>query len=189
MNHSINLIPPATQRRYALRRVLRVGVTWLAASGACTAALLGVEWLRGVSTLRELMELEARYAPFVRIAEESEALRSKIAGLQSREEVALAIGHEESGLALLGLLSRAAADLDGTVYFDHLAYQVPSTENASSLSRRVQISGVGLDGVSVAGFATKLRESRVFKDVAVQNTQPYGGGAASLREFTVLGSL
>jgi hypothetical protein len=196
MSQSLNLIPAATQRRYALRRVSRVWLTWLAASGACAAMILGVEWLRGVVSLRELMDLDARYAPFLHLTEEREILAVKIARLRLREENALQISHDEHGMTLLGVLSRAAANSGGNVYLDSLAYRRPTSQPANASTNTVQnngntvqLSGVGLDGMSVAGFAAKLRESGVFSELTVQNTQPIDGSVASLRQFSIAGDL
>lgn len=189
MSQSLNLIPAAIQRRYALRRVSRVWLTWLAASGACAAMFLGVEWLRGVASLRELMDLDARYAPFLHLTEEREVLAVKIAQLRLHEENALQISRDEYGMTLLGVMSKAAANSGGNVYLDSLAYRRMTSPQASEASNTVQLSGVGLDGMSVAAFAAKLRESGVFSELTVQNTQPIDGGVASLRQFSIAGDL
>ena len=189
MSQSLNLIPAAIQRRYALRRVSRVWLIWLAASGAGAGLFLGIEWLRGVASLRELMDLDVRYAPFLRLAEEREALGAQIAQLRAREENALQISRDEYGMTLLGVMSEAAANSGGDVYLDSLAYRRTTALQGVGPSNAVHLSGVGLDGLSVAEFAAKLRESGVFNEVTVQNTQPVDGGVASLRQFSIAGSL
>ena len=196
MSQSLNLIPAAIQRRYTLRRVARVWLTWLVASCVCAAAFLGVEWLRGVASLRELMDLDARYAPFLRIAEEREALGAEIAQLRLLEENSQQLSPDEYGMALLGVLSKAAAASDGNVYLDSLTYRRPNTQPPKGATSPVQASGdavrltgVGFDGVAVAEFAAKLRESGVFRELTVQNTQPIDGGVASLRQFSIAGGL
>jgi len=196
MSQSLNLIPAATQRRYALRRVSKVWLMWLAASGACAAMFLGVEWLRGIASLRELMDLDARYAPFLHLTEEREALAAKTARLRLREENALQISRDEYGMTLLGVLSKSSENSGGNVYLDSLTYRrLPpqqanaSTSNVQTSTATVQLSGVGLDGMSVAGFAAKLRESGAFSELTVQNTQPIDGGVASLRQFSIAGGL
>lgn len=189
MNRSLNLIPAPLQRKYALRRVMRVWLRAVVVSGVCAAAFLGVEWLRGASALRELTELDARYAPLMRILKDQEDLVAKIERLNSREEIALRLSRDQHGVVLLGVLSKAAAKSDGTVYLNTLMYQGPNTNTPGEVLRTVQISGVGVDGMSVAEFASELRTTGVFDEVTIQNTEPLSDGAASLRRFSIAGSL
>ncbi|TWT98088.1 hypothetical protein Pla108_22450 [Botrimarina colliarenosi] len=187
---SINLLPFATKRAQAARRVTRVWMRAVLASSCCAAALLGVEWLRGVAALQELQELNARNAPFELIAQEKASVSSQLHRLRQREQITLRLARDEQGLAVLGVLAKAAAQSSGAVYLDEFFYQNPidSLNQSAMATTSVRLQGASIDGLSVAAFATALRDSGLFAEVGVENTEPLAGGSASMRRFTLAGS-
>lgn len=182
MTRHLNLIPVATQRRHMMRRVIRVWSTSMVAAGVCVAALLGVEWLRGMATLSELQDLDARYAPFAEIHQKSSALSDQITRLKGREQLTLRLSRDDHGVALLGALALASRESGGSVFVKQMEYDVSGSQEAV---RAIRLQGAGVDGGAIAGFAEGLRESGVFTSVAVESTGTLPGGAASLRQFTV----
>lgn len=188
MSQSLNLIPPSLQRAAATRRVKRVGSRAVLASGVVVSALLGLEWTRGVAALRDLTELDARYAPLARLADEQEETEAEVARLRAREQIALRLAREAVGLPLLGAVSRAASAGAGAVYLDELTYDGGSAD-ATQPAAQVRLRGVGIDGVAVAQFVERLRESRAFEGLAIESSEPVAGGAASVRQFLVTGAL
>ena len=119
----INLIPSATRRRQAIRRMLRWWVQWTTALCLLAAVALALDWARGSAALRELSELEARYAPIERLARETKSMADKVAALQAREQLSLRLTHEAHGIVLLGAIAEAAGENPGTVYVQQLQFQ------------------------------------------------------------------
>lgn len=187
MSRSINLIPVATQRRLAVRRLLRVASRSTVTTGACVLVLLGVEWARARAASRALQELEARYAPIVRLVEEHDRLASQIAELEAREELSLRLARDSRGIAVLAALAEATESSDGSVYVRRLSYQGsrPDRSQRSSANRAVRLEGAGADGLAIATFTTRLRDTGVFEAVEVESTNPLVGGSNSGRRFVV----
>lgn len=191
MNRSVNLIPLATQRRHAIRRIVQVWSLSTVLAGACAASLLGVEWVRGLIAMQELRDLDARHEPFVRIAAEQRSLAEQVAALRQREQLSLRLSRDDHGLSLLGSITQAAGKSTGDVYIERLEYEgaaATSTQSRQAI-RSVRIEGAGVDSSAVATFAEDLRKSGVFDGIAIESTAPLAGGSASLRRFVVAGSL
>lgn len=180
MKNSLNLIPPATQRRLVTRRVVRVGSTAMLLSGLCVASLLGVEWVRGVAAARELRTLEARNAPLEELRQERARLARQITLLEGREQLSLRLAHGEHGVALLAAIAQAAGEGDGLVYVQSLEYQVADSGDSQ---RSLRVVGAGVDGMAVARFAERLRSTGVFDTVSIEATGPMPGGGDNLRRF------
>lgn len=182
MKRHLNLIPLATQRRQTRRKVAFVWTTSVALAGVFAGLLLGVEWLRGMSAMRELQNLQARYAPFDKIAQQHDDLVQQISHLRAREQLTLRLSRDEFGISMLGALAVATRDAGSTVYVNDLKYHVEAGNDAP---RSVRLSGAGVDSGAIAGFAQRLRETGVFRSVAVESTGALPGGAVSLRQFSV----
>ncbi|MEN0109448.1 MAG: PilN domain-containing protein [Planctomycetota bacterium] len=184
---SVNLIPPSTQRRHAVRRVMRVMSAWVTATGLVAGLLLAVEWARGVADSSELASLRARYTPVATLVDERADLIATIERLRGREQLSLRLSHGAHAYALLGVTAQAAAESSGSVYLRQLNYSAAeeSAKPGEPISRGVKLSGASIDGVAVADFAERLRESGLFRSVAVESTAPLPGGQRSLRRFEV----
>lgn len=182
MKRHLNLIPIATQRRQTRRRVLNVWSASVVMAGALVGLMLGVEWLRGVVALRELEELNTRYAPFAEIAKQRSELVDQIDRLRGREQLSLRLSHDAHGVSILGALAIATRDSGGSVYVEKLVYEL---NEASDATRSVRLAGAGVDSGVIAGFAERLRETGVFSSVAVESTGSLPGGAVSLRQFSL----
>lgn len=182
MKRHLNLVPVTTRRRQLRQRLLRVWSTSVVLAGLFACAMLGVEWFRGMSALRDLQNLDARYAPFEEIAKQRDDLIDQISRLRAREQLTLRLSRDEHGVAMLGALALATRDTGGAVYVDRLEYDV---ESGNEGIRSVRLTGAGVDSGAVAGFAEGLRKTGVFQDVAVESTGALPGGAVNLRRFSV----
>lgn len=187
MKRSLNLIPPAAQRRFLLRRVARLAVKASLASGACVAVLLGVEWARGLSTRHRLDELDARYTPLAKLQQESEEISSRISQLEKREQLSLRLNRDTQGLAVLGAVAHAASELGGAVYIERLAYEGPTvaSRHEKAAQELLRLEGAGQNGMAVAQFAARLRETGVFQSVSVESTAPAVAVAAGAKRFSI----
>lgn len=191
MKRHLNLIPIATQRRQAFRRVLRVGATSTVIAGLLTGLLLTVEWTRGLVAMQQLQELNARYAPLEQLAGKQMKITKKLAQLRGREQLSLRLSREAYGLTVLGTISRAAEASAGNVYVETLQYDGTagaargSIDGKSEAIGAIRLSGAGVDSTAVAIFAEHLRASGVFTSVAIESTALMPGGAASVRRFEV----
>lgn len=182
MKRHLNLIPIATQRRQTRQKVAFVWTTSVAVASLLVGLMLGVEWLRGMSAMSELQDLRTRYAPFEEIAQQHDDLVEQISHLRAREQLTLRLSRDEFGVSMLGALAVATRDASSAVYVNDLKYHV---EGGKDSSRLVRLTGAGVDSGAIAGFAESLRETGVFRSVAVESTGALPGGAVSLRQFSV----
>lgn len=191
MKRSINLIPFATRRRVAARQLIRVGSNTSVITGVCLVALIGLEWGRAVSAARRLVEMKAQYAPVMRIVDEHNQLASQVKRLEAREQLANRLVRDVRGIALLSAVAEASRSAERKVYLERLSYRSVRSNKLGDRdpARAVSLTGVGLDGIAIAGFTASLRDSRVFDAVSVESTSPLTGGDASVRRFVVNGSL
>ncbi len=180
MKRSLNLIPIATQRKHAARRAVRICLSAIAMSSLACAVLLGIEWARGMAALQELQMLEAQYAPLSEIAKDQRSLVTQIAQLRGREQLSLRLSHHAHGVTLLGAVAQAVGESPESVYIERFEY-----DEEKPGVRSLNLAGSGVDGVSVAAFAARLRESEVFESVAIASSRPLVGGLPTLRRFEI----
>lgn len=183
MKTHLNLIPLATRRHQAVRRVTSMWSTAITAAAACCLTVCAVEWSRGVSAVSRLQSLDARFAPLSKMLEEQREVAKLIDDLRARKQLSLRLSGETPGVSLLGAVSTAAARLDGSVYVAKLNYE--DAGSAGPDDQRLLLEGAGVDGFAVAAFAEGLREAGVFGEVTVDATHSLKGGAAALRGFQI----
>lgn len=152
--------------------------------GVVIALLLGSEWAQGWMASQQLRELEARYVPLRQIINQQDALGKQIEQLRSRELLTLRLSRESRELTLLGVIARAAEGTDQAVFVQQLRYTRPAIEtNQQHSGGELRLTGAGVDGGAIAGFATRLRESGLFRTVSIESTGALPGGSPSLRSY------
>ena len=191
MKRHLNLIPVATRRRQMVRRLSRASSRAIVAAGIVVGSMLALEWTQGMSSLRELKDVEARYAPVSQLLHEQARLVDRIQKLRGREQLSLRLSRDQYGLAVLGAVAQASGQSNGSVHVVQLDYQANADSEgaAAAAERSVQLEGAGVDSMAVADFAERLRESGVFSSVAVESTSPVSGGPNNLRRFEIACSL
>lgn len=184
MKRHLNLIPIATQRRQLARRVMRVATITLVISNTTVGLLLTGEWAQGWVASRQLRELEARYAPLRQIIDQQDALAKQIEQLRARELLTLRLSRESRELTLLGAIAQAAGQSNEDVYVQQLRYLRPAIESDQTPGGgELHLSGAGVDGAAIAEFATRLRETGIFRVVSIESTCALPGGEAGLRRY------
>ena len=187
MKGHLNLIPLATQRLYASRRIVRFWSAVIALAGIGCLLACGIEWGRGLAASQQLQAFDARFAPLAKLLEEQRELSELVANLHAREQISLELSNETQGVSLLGVISQAASELNGAVYVAKLEYDssVQSGKGQRDHHRLLHLGGAGTDSMSVATFAAGLRDSGVFDSVTVDSTRSFHGGEPSLRTFEI----
>jgi hypothetical protein len=169
-------------------RIYRQWANAVATAGVACAALLAIEWGRGLSAVERLRSLDAQHAPLSKLQHETTQLTAQIAQLRAREQISLSLSHATQGLATLGAVSRAAHEVDGGVYvtrFELADHAEPTIEGESEAAPALKLIGTGLDGLVIASFVERLRESGAFSSVSIASTRPAPGAAPSLRAFEI----
>lgn len=187
MKNHLNLIPLATQRLYASKRIVRFWSAVITLAGICCLFACGIEWGRGLTAAQQLKAFDTRFAPLAKLLEEQQELSQLVTNLQAREQISLELSSETQGVALLGVVAQAASKLKGSVYVAKLEYDSVSQSGRTTTSsrRRLHLGGAGTDSLVVAAFAAELRDSGLFDSVTVDSTRPFPGGVASLRSFEI----
>ena len=187
MKGHLNLIPLATQRLYASKRIVRFWSMVIALASIGCLFACGIEWGRGLTAAQQLKSFDAHFAPLAKLLEEQQELSQLVTNLQAREQISLELSSETQGVALLGVVAHAASKLNGSVYVAKLEYDSSSqsARTTNSSRRRLHLSGAGTDSLAVAAFAAELRDSGLFDSVAVDSTRPFARGVASLRTFEI----
>jgi hypothetical protein len=180
MNTSLNLLPVHLQRWQLIR--LRL-LQW---SGMCAIAsviLCTVIYAVPVRRYRaQLGQIEARQRERARLEKLQKRLvtaRARLADIQMQEGLILELGNPSPDLAVIGELSRAAAESEGGVHVKQFLFQrknvpqgsITSEGSASSRARHtLTLTGTAADNRSVADFVAALRSAGVFITVDLKAT-------------------
>ncbi len=187
MKNHLNLIPLATQRLYARKRVLRFWSTIITVAGIVCLTACGIEWGRGLAAAQKLKAYETRFAPLAKLVEEKRELLQLVSNLRGREKISLELSSETKGVALLGAVSKAASERGGDVYISKFEYEGSSQSGRKKKGshRRLHLGGAGADSLAVAAFVAGLRDSGLFDSVTVDSSRPLRGGGPTLRSFEI----
>lgn len=191
MKRVLNLAPSSIRRRQAVRRLTRAVATAVTVAGALSIGWLLIEWSRGAAMARDLGRLEAEYLPLARLINEQAELRTSITQLEAREQLSLRLTTTHAGVPVLASIAQAAAEPETQVYIAELEYTLPQESGrrrasvGSATSPRVQIEGSGRDGLAVARFAQRLRDSGLYTQVSIESSRPAGGDGVALRRFEI----
>ncbi len=168
MKTHLNLLPMSYRRGQLIRRRLKLWCAlWLVAIGG-TVLLGWTQWSQYQADATKLASLRVRYQPLAVMKRDVASLREKIGALQRRESLALSLADERSMLGLLGLLSQASQSCDGRISIGRLSL-IRSGDSKSATSV-LTLSGVAVDDIAVAQFASVLREANAFADVDLKST-------------------
>lgn len=180
MKTHLNLIPRRTKREQEVGRALSVWWRILASAGSICLAWACVDWFVLNSKVMQLRSLDEQYQPLSDLVEEQRTTAELVAQLESREHVTLSLGDGVNGVSLLGIISRSAGETGGGVYLTQLDFS--STTGNDGL---LKLAGGGTDGIAVANFAQKLRESGYFHEVKIEGTRKLSDAAPAMRAFDI----
>lgn len=170
----LNMLPMQSRRRQV---VINRGQQWSLVWGAALALLLIGGWLRIADCRRQSLELERLEAQYSRVKSTQDELviaQNALQELEQREALVLQLSQRRPMLSLLGGLSQAAQQCDGTVSVRHLKWETKAGNVAALPAGHqpiVTLQGIGLNNLAVAQFASALRNVEILQDVQLKSTQ------------------
>ena len=114
-----------TERAKFIAAASRVSEAWAAAIGVLLLLMLplgGWIWQRHGAVIRQHEALEASYEPIRRLAGVNRSVGSEAAALVEHEHVALNLARRRPLAALLGVVSEAIAETEGSAFIDGIHY-------------------------------------------------------------------
>lgn len=171
----LNLLPSSYRRRQiVLKRVRQWSMVW----GVALVLALVFGWFCAADCRKlssDLDLLEAKYSRVKNTQQELRVARKELQELEQREALVLELSQRRPMLSLLGILSKAAQQCDGTVSVRHIAWETDSSNSAGAaageLEPRLTLRGVGLNNLWVAQFASALRRNDVLREVQLKSTE------------------
>ena len=180
MKSSLNLLPYTLRRRQIVRlRFRQWCFIWAAAAAIASGIVYWTQYASCQSCLADLQMLERKYAPLKKMETELNSMRAQMDDLQKRETLALSLADDVPDLTLLGTISRAAYQSNGSVYVKQWILDRKTTPQrhdknsvveAPKRSGMLTLQGAGIDNLSVARFVAALRDSGVFDVVELKST-------------------
>ena len=171
----LNLLPTQYRRRQiVLKRVWQWSVVW----GVALVLALTLGWFRAADCRklsRDLELLEAKFSRVKNTQQELRAAQKELQQLEQREALVLELSQRRPMLSLLGILSKAAQQCDGTVSIRHITWETESGNTRGAAAGEPQplltLQGVGLNNLWVAQFASALRKNDVLREVQLKSTE------------------
>ena len=171
MKRHLDLLPPDFRRRLLLRRAF---VRWCWIAGAALAPLLAACAFEYVGMLDDRRAVEnrlRRYRDVTDLQEEIRQSHREAAALRSQTEGLRVPDGGAGPLAVIGLVSRAAAEASEAVQVRQLTMSTAGTTAAATAPRTgpkaappaaaapttASVGGIGLDDAAVARFVDGLR--------------------------------
>ena len=195
MKTSLNILPCALRRRQMVRlRLFQWCFIWAAAAAAASSTLYWTKYVPYQACQADLQARERKYAPLKKLQTELDAMRPQMDDLQKREALALSLADDVPDITLLGIISRAARQSDGSVYVKQLLLERKATletpdEHGDSAGQKrrgvLTLHGAGVDNLSVARFVAALRDSGVFDTVELKSTGIEAATGTEARSYLV----
>jgi hypothetical protein len=167
---NLNLLPAAYRRRVLVRKGLTLWAC-IAVAGTSVASLAVWRAERAMASVQdELSRFERVYAPTRMMARELEAMRKRLVALDSEEEAADGLEDDRPTLALLGLISQAAASCDGRLYVREcrLDRRAADQNTGRPQGQVLTIRGAGLEVLDITKFHGLLSDFRMFDGVEIR---------------------
>ena len=201
MTTSINLVPYSFRRRLLIRRRLRQWtVAWVLA--ACGAGSVSLEDYGLVLTRQHrLSQLEQKCEPLRLQERASVKMQEELDRLYDRESLLAKLERSDQPAQLIGIIGQAATGERREVHIGNFELvpisqmvteqKVDSNGQTRSISREIvrmqlQLDGLGLDDLAVAGFVAQLREAGVFQSVNLRSSVDARGLSPDVRQFQVV---
>lgn len=198
---SINLIPVTFRRRLLIRRRLREwSVIWiLSVCGAGSVSL--AEYGIVLSRRSQLAEIESRCAPLRDKEQATAQMKQELDRLYDRESLLAKLERTDQPAQLIGIIGQAThgerlevhvGSFELTPVTQTVTHTVVDesgrSKNISVTVEKYQLelSGLGLDDLAVAGFVASLRETGIFESVMLQSSVNAQGMPQDVRRFQVV---
>jgi hypothetical protein len=144
----------------------------LAATAWLLALHAAISWWPVHVRSQQRGALEAQYEPLRQMKMENKSLQREIDETLDNSQLELALSNQTPVVTLVGVVSRAAAETDGKVFLDNLAYsQRAETQAAEGGESIVTLEGMGADAVAVGQFADRLKSAVEFAEVRVESVE------------------
>ncbi|MCA9249257.1 MAG: hypothetical protein KDA42_19180 [Planctomycetales bacterium] len=186
MNY-LDLRSDRIRRRTTLTGVARQWIPPIAAVLIVGLTMCANTWTvsRDLASRRIALELECQ--PLLQLQDEATSLRSEIAALRERENLALALLEEKPILTLVGLVSRAASANRQAVYIEEMHYlrneEIEIASEGTTTPCSVALKGMGENHLAVARFVAALRDTQVFSNVELGASGRTSRGPQDARSF------
>jgi hypothetical protein len=163
MKRYVNLMSPAAQFRSLAGRRLRRWGTALAILALVLAPAAITSRAEGGRVRREHEALEALYEPVRRLNALNRQLRIEATNLVRDEQLVLELSRERPTVALLGVVSTAAAGSDGQLFIEQLSViqRPPGAAAEGAGQQRLVIDAAAPLAYDVATFVEALHQAPV----------------------------
>ena len=173
MKTHVNLLSPQFLARAKFAFILR---TWAMLATLAMCCTIGWSiWERQSSRhiFIQRSDLAREYTQQRKVMADLHELQQRMRTLESQEIMILRLAAEPSLVTLLGIVSQAGAKIEGAVQIEQLNYKNGrGTDNRNVLTagvRRLSLTGVAKDNLSIARFADAMREASVFESVELHS--------------------
>jgi hypothetical protein len=131
--------------------------------------------------------LETQYGPLRQMKTTNKKLAALIASTLDQSKLELALSQQTPVLTLVGLVSQAASDGDGTIFVEQIAYSQDddSGETTGGALTQLALEGFSADPVAVEQLAKSLRTALPFADVRLEPIESIELNAHPMKTFQI----
>jgi hypothetical protein len=151
--------------------VLHASITW---------------WPVHVSSQQRAL-LETQYGPLRQMKTTNKKLAALIASTLDQSKLELALSQQTPVLTLVGLVSQAVSDGDGTIFVEQIAYSQndDSGETEGGALTQLALEGFSADPVAVEQLAKSLRTALPFADVRLEPIESIELNSYPMKTFQI----